>query len=575
MIVESYYYTEALKTRSFDHLKTVRSIKKREVENCLWQMRQDLYLFAQSKVVIEAMQDFNRSFHNIKASDLPATYKERLKTYYFSEFKQHVNSPDKDTINFLSLIPTEPTSILLQTQYLIGNKSPFKPLEYHAVHDRYHAQLSEFLAVHGYYDLFLIDDKTGYVVYSVNKETDFATSLLTGAYANSNLGKLFRQIRYSGVSNQTILCDFERYLPSYLAPASFMAVPVFRDGKKEGTLILQLPVDKIDAITTNKKVWREEGLGETGESYIIGKDCKFRTNSRFIIESPKRFFETMERSGYDTSLLSQMKFYNTTILFPFHCSEVLMKSSAGQTGLDIIKDYRGVEVLSAYTNLDIPDVNWSLLSEMDASEAFYYISIYKNRAFVIATCIMLVLLISITFVSRSIYGPINELAHGARELGNGNMDVRVTVNTRDELKSLADSFNLAVISLKQSQDEIIEKNLLLQSQKQEIQKQSESLSRLNEEMMEVNTHLDQKVAERTAELNRQNKKLLEYSFINSHKLRAPVSTMLGLIYLIKITPSIEEKLKCMELLEKTAVDLDKIIHEIKNILKEAEFKEKF
>ena len=573
MIVESYYYTEALKSRAFDHLKTVRSIKKREVENCFSQMRQDLVLFAQSKVVIEAMNNFNRSFHSIDSNDLPLDYQGKLKSYYLSEFKQHVNSPDKDTIDFVSLIPQKPSSVLLQTQYLIGNKSPFKPLEYHSVHDRYHSLLSDFLALHEYYDLFLVDDKSGYIVYSVNKETDFATSLLSGAYANSNLGKLFRQIRYSGVSSQTILCDFERYLPSYLAPASFMAVPIFEDGKKTGTLILQLSADKIDAITTNKKVWREEGFGETGESYIIGKDCRFRTNSRFIIESPNRFYETMKRSGYDTSLLSQMKFYKTTILFPFHCSDVLTKTNASQTGLDIIKDYRGVEVLSAYTNLDIPDVNWSLLSEIDASEAFYFIAIYKNRTIIIATGILIVLLVAITFVSRSIYEPINELANGAKELGSGNMEIRVMVNTRDELKSLADSFNLAVVSLKRSQDEILEKNLLLQKQKEEIESQSESLRRLNEQMMEVNMHLDQKVAERTTELYRQNKKLREYSFINSHKLRAPFSTMLGLIYLIKITPSIEEKFKCMDLLEKTAVDLDKIIHEIKIILKEAEFKD--
>jgi HAMP domain-containing protein len=573
LVVEYYQYTEALKSRSFDQLKTIRGIKKREVENYFSQAREEITLFAQSKTIIESMKDFKKSFHAIKPKDLPKGYTDKLKTYYLSEFRENVNDPDKDTIDFLSLIPSDPKSILLQTQYLIGNKSLYTSLPYHKVHNQYHTILSDFLVSHGYYDLMLIDDETGHIVYSVDKETDFATSLLNDAYANSNIGKLFRKIRYSGVANQAILCDFERYLPSYLAPASFMAAPIFEGDKKIGTLIFQIPADKIDAITTNKKIWREEGLGETGECYIIGKDCKLRTNSRFILESPDRFYETMAKNNYSPTLLSQMKFYKTTILFQVSCNESIVKSSAKQTGVNIVKDYRGIEVLSAYTNLNIEDVSWSLLSEMDTSEAFSFVSAYKKRAFIIAAIILIILLISISFISRSIYKPINALAAGARELGKGNLDVRVIVNTRDELQSLAHTFNLAVASLKNNRDEILQNSQLLEEQKEEIESQSERLRKLNEEIMEVNSDLDQKVAERTSALRRQNKKLIEYAFINSHKLRAPVATILGLMNLIKITSSVEEKLKCVELLEKTTIDLDNVIHEIQEILDEAEFKD--
>jgi len=96
---------------------------------------------------------------------------------------------------------------------------------------------------------------------------------------------------------------------------------------------------------------------------------------------------------------------------------------------------------------------------------------------------------------------------------------------------------------------------------------------LNEEVMKANSQLDQKVAERTIELRRQNKKMLEYAFINSHKLRAPVATILGLMNLIRITDSVEEKLKCVELLGKSTDDLDRIIHQIQDILYDAEFRD--
>ncbi len=571
MIVEYFNYIDALKARSFEQLRTVRGIKKREVENYFSHTREELRLFAKSKTVIEAMKAFKKSFHSIEQKELSKEYSDKLKEYYLREFEMNVDSPDKDTIDFLSLIPKDPKSISLQVQYLIGNKSLFRPLLYHEVHDKYHSTLSEFLTTHGYYDLMLIDDETGHIVYNVNKEVDFATSLLNGAYSQSNLGRLFRKIRYSGVKNQTILCDFERYLPSYLSPACFVATPIYDGDKKIGTLIFQIAADKIDAITTSKKTWREEGMGESGECYILGNDCKLRTNSRFVIETPNKFYEAMVKNNYNPKLLSQMKFYKTTILFQVICNELDTLTGVAPTAVRTTKDYRGVEVLSAFSRLNIDDVKWSMLAEMDTDEAFTAVYSYRKRAFIIALFLIFILIISILFISRSIYKPINELANAALELGKGNLDITVNVKTRDELKALADSFNKAIAALRDNRNDILHTNQLLEEQKEELEMQSEKMRRLNEEIMQFNSHLDQKVADRTIQLRSQNKKLMEYAFINSHKLRAPVATILGLMNVIRVTPSSEEKLKCIELMERATQELDDVIHKIQDILYEAEF----
>jgi hypothetical protein len=58
-----------------------------------------------------------------------------------------------------------------------------------------------------------------------------------------------------------------------------------------------------------------------------------------------------------------------------------------------------------------------------------------------------------------------------------------------------------------------------------IRQQSRDITRMNET-------LEERVRERTHVLAEQNKQLAEYAFINSHKLRAPVSRILGLISLI-------------------------------------------
>jgi HAMP domain-containing protein len=573
MTLESFSYMEVLKSRSFNQLKTVQGIKKREIEQYFFHTREELTLFSQSQTIIESMKAFKKNFHSIKTIDSSEEYNRKLKSYYFKEFRANVCTGNKDTIDILSLIPKSPKSILLQTQYLINNKSIFKKLPYHETHNEFHGPLSDFMDTHGYYDLMLVDDETGYIVYSVDKEVDFATSLLDGPYANSNVGKLFRKVRYTGIIGQTILCDFERYLPSYLAPAAFMAAPIFERDKKIGTLIFQIPVEKMDAIATNKRIWREEGFGETGECYVVGKDCRLRTNSRFAIETPKEFIADMKRNLYDSVAVALIEFYKTTVLFQVFCNESIIKSGANQSGIAVVKDYRGIEVLSAYSNLKVNDVNWSIIAEMDTAEAFAPVQAYKKRMQLIALGIVILLTFTAFWISATIYKPINALAEGARALSKGNLDIKVNVSTKDEFELLAAIFNEAVASLRENRNKILNSNQLLEEQKEEITSQSERLSKLNTEMQEINSHLDQKVAERTTELRRQNKKLFEYAFFNAHKLRAPVATILGLMNVINITPSVEEKLKCLDLLERATLDLDKVIHEIQAILDDAEFKE--
>jgi hypothetical protein len=62
-----------------------------------------------------------------------------------------------------------------------------------------------------------------------------------------------------------------------------------------------------------------------------------------------------------------------------------------------------------------------------------------------------------------------------------------------------------------------------------------------------------------------NKKLEEYTFVNAHKLRAPVATILGLIHLFDYKDSIEIETIIKEL-KKTSLELDKAIKEIQIIL---------
>ena len=107
----------------------------------------------------------------------------------------------------------------------------------------------------------------------------------------------------------------------------------------------------------------------------------------------------------------------------------------------------------------------------------------------------------------------------------------------------------------------------IEKQRSEILEKSKELVVLNESLKNANARLEEKVVERTYELEIKNKKLEEYTFINAHKLRAPVATILGLIQLFDYKNILEGE-KIMEGLKKTAVDLDQAIKDIREKLEE-------
>ncbi|MFN8334242.1 MAG: GAF domain-containing protein [Cyclobacteriaceae bacterium] len=87
-----------------------------------------------------------------------------------------------------------------------------------------------------------------------------------------------------------------------------------------------------------------------------------------------------------------------------------------------------------------------------------------------------------------------------------------------------------------------------------LRQQSKEIARMNE-------LLEQRVKERTAELENRNEQLTEYAFINSHLLRSPVSKILGLINLLDVDQHGDPK-EMMRHLRVACDDLDAIVKKI-------------
>jgi signal transduction histidine kinase len=103
-----------------------------------------------------------------------------------------------------------------------------------------------------------------------------------------------------------------------------------------------------------------------------------------------------------------------------------------------------------------------------------------------------------------------------------------------------------------------------------LHQQNKILKAQKEEVHKINDWLEQKVQERTAHLSAKNQQLTKYNFINSHKLRAPLANILGLINLAREVPDAIKTEDWLRMIEHSSLELDKIVHEINALLDDNE-----
>ena len=243
----------------------------------------------------------------------------------------------------------------------------------------------KYIEQYGYYDLFLVNPD-GYVFYTVTKESDYQTNMVSGKFKNSGLGKLVQRVLET---KKFSLADFEPYAPSAGDPAAFIAQPVVHTGKVELVVALQLSLEAI-----NRIMQQRQGLGQTGETYLIGPDKLMRSDSFLdpTNHSVKASFANPQKGSVDTN--------------------AARAALSGKTGAEIVIDYNGNPVLSAYTPVKLQGANWALLAEIDESEAFAAINSLKWAMGIIAVIAIAAIIGLALVITTSITRPINRIIDG-------------------------------------------------------------------------------------------------------------------------------------------------------------------
>ena len=468
-----------------NHLQSVRHSKTRGVMALLESLRDQVISLSDGKLAAEAMVNFKQGYRGLDGESLTDEQEKELRSYYATRFLPQLQKNLGGTCQPEQYLPAKPSQRYLQYHYIVagpaaddsgtGERKDAAVADpelddggasgatagddslYGLAHAAIQERLERLGSMFGYEDILLIDDDTLEIVYTLRKRPDFATSLRDGPYASTNLAKAADILSRSGDRDAFKVVDSELYRPDLGRPVGFVLSPIFSGSDQVGILALEFPIDRIVRLLTGDFQWEREGLGKTGECYVVGPDFTMRSRSRFMVEDPQSFIRGLRTSAVTTSVVDQIERQSTVLnqlpVKTFSTEQALL----GREGLAMINDYRGVPVLSSYGPLDLNSLRWAVVAEIDVAEAYKPIHDYARNAVLATTALALLTTLLALASSWLLVRPLKQLSVAARSISAGDPAVSVDLHTRDEFGELARVFNDMSANLRRQRSELEEK----------------------------------------------------------------------------------------------------------------------
>ena len=260
-------------------------------------------------------------------------------------------------------------------------------------------------------NIIIAESKNGKIIYSAMSERGFETDL---SQQSNMISKVWRSCLRSDIA---IISDMESNGNKNEKPSLFIGCIVIDNGEVIAVVIAEINSNEINNIVVSNNT-----MGESGETYIVGDDYLFRTDSKFSDKS--------------------------TVLSQISKTKASERALSGQHGSDIINDFRGMEVLSSYEKLNIKGLNWAIITEIDEDEIMEPKSNLINTILIICAIIAIIMMPVLYFIGQSLSRPLKKEVEYAKKLANGELDATIDINQKDEIGVLADALRTIAQSTK-------------------------------------------------------------------------------------------------------------------------------
>jgi class 3 adenylate cyclase len=450
-----------------NQLSGLRVAKTTALRARLEAARDQVISMSDSTAVIEGTRAFRVAWEELAGKSLSVEEEGKLKDFYTKEFLPELAKHVDGQPVLEQYLPTGAAEQYVQYHYIAANPHPHgekakmetaagDATAYGAAHAKAQKLFERFVRVFGFADIMLVDAKSLQIIYNYQKTTELGTNLENGPYADTKLGAAVRVMRTARDRDSFKLADFEPFRPNHGLPMGFAMSPVFDGAQMTGILVLQFPIDEFNAVVTGKFGWRDEGLGETGEAYLVGPDRTMRSSSRFMHENPEGFVRSLRDAGRSPAMVNQIEREGDVLCSLLVDTPPVVEALKGKSGIMQTEDYRGQPVVSAYGPLEMNSLRWAVIAEMDVAEAQAPVRELGRKVVTVASAMGLGVSLLALMFANLLTRPLRMLTKGAKRLGAGETDVKVNLKSRDEFGDLGRVFNEMADSIRLQKEKLEE-----------------------------------------------------------------------------------------------------------------------
>jgi class 3 adenylate cyclase len=441
--------TEALRSIAYDRLVEIRENRSREVAQLFTTVENAVRLGAMNETSIEAARAFTAGFAELEEQGLDDAASAQVDAYYRETFAADLSEATGEDVDGSAFAPRGGAEQYLQYHYVI----PYEDWEtaiqtedagdgsaWSAAHARFHEYYKSMTELQDFEDVLMLDTE-GNVVYSAFKGVDLGTNLFDGPYRLSNLSDAYTTAMDRNIVGDVVIADFAAYSPSLGNPAGWAVTPIADDGEVIGALAIELPIDRINDVMTVGGQWQENGLGTTGETYIVGDDGLMRSISRQLQDDPAAYEEDAVAAGLAPAAAALSVQNGNTLLQQTVGGDAITKALAGDDGTLLERDYLGRDSLTAYAPLEVDGLNWVIVAQETSAEALVPVEDF-TRNLILSTAGMIIFVCLLSLVLAQIFvRPLRRLKTAAQRIAAGEEGVQVDAGSSDELADVATAFN--------------------------------------------------------------------------------------------------------------------------------------
>jgi len=292
------------------------------------------------------------------------------------------------------------------------------------LHDAFHATWKH----SGYSDIYVMDTE-GLVVYSVTKSGDFLKKVDDTEYSETGLKSVF-DAAIAAEKGTQVATHFERYSPVGNQPSLFVGQPVYisqiTGEALGGVLAVRIGAEFLDRVVADT-----DGLGATGQTYVVGSDGTVLSNMPRV-------------DGF-------------TALSVKNDTELVKEALAGAVVTGPAKSVAGEALLVAAHPLPFGSSTWAVVAEKTSEEAMSGVDAMRDSMLLITLLTVLIAAAIAILFSRSLVKPLTTLVNALEKIARGDLNTEIGAAERgDEIGEIG----RAVLQIRQNAAEEQERRAL-------------------------------------------------------------------------------------------------------------------